>query len=210
MKEILNFLERKDLRKITTSYSNKPLGLPFELLPKDFIKFAEEDLNNNDNKSLINSLSNIKRAIDCRVESLLYLFGFYEKSKNENWAFPKKMDLLSKVGVIAQRILKKVNRKRNELEHDFKKPSRENVEDFFDVANLFLYYTERLVSYTYDQEFEWYCGDEEPWLRIKLNKGNFDLELRSRKGEGKKIKVSIDDGDNYLKILKGWVLCILE
>lgn len=213
MEEILNFLERKDLIKNANTWTDKPLNLPFELKPRDFVKFAEEDFKKDDERSLINALSNIKRSIDCRIESLLYLFGVYERVKREDWNFPKKTDFLLKVGVVAPRILTKINKRRNEIEHEFKKPTRVEVEDFLDVANLFLLYTERFVDKTYDY-FEWELESDLkwPWIKIYLDsqKGSFELELIKGPKENSKTKISIEDEENYIKVLKYWVGCILS
>ena len=64
------------------------------------------------------------------------------ESKKEDWNFPQSTDFLLKVGVLAPNILRKINKKRNELEHDFKKPTLEEVTDFLDIAQLFLAVTE--------------------------------------------------------------------
>ncbi len=63
--------------------------------------FAKSDLQENTEKSLVNALSNVKRAIDCRLASLLYIFGYYQKTKRENWNFPRTTDFLVKIGVVA-------------------------------------------------------------------------------------------------------------
>ena len=120
MKEIIDFIQREDLRKDVNSWADAPFPLPFEITPEDFIEFAEEDLKLKDKRSLVNSLGNIKRSIDCRLDSLIYLFGLYKKTKKENWPFPKKMELMSRFEIVAPRILSKINSKRNKLEHEFK------------------------------------------------------------------------------------------
>ena len=40
--------------------------------------------------------------------------------------------------MVAPRIINKVNKNRNFLEHEFKLPSKENIEDALDIANLFV------------------------------------------------------------------------
>ena len=80
MEKILSLLEKPF---VVASGSLNSLDLPFELEPEDLIKFAEEDMKESNEKSLINALSNIKRAIDCRIDCLLYVFGMYEKTKKD-------------------------------------------------------------------------------------------------------------------------------
>ena len=52
---------------------------------------------------------------------------------------------MNSIGVISPGILKKINRKRNFLEHEYIYPSKEEVEDALDVAKLFVAYTNRYL-----------------------------------------------------------------
>ena len=115
----------------------------FDIFPQDFLKFAELDLSSEHDHNIINALSNSKRAIDCQVDLLLLAFGFYKLSQQKMWGFPTKLDHIEKLGVIAPRILKKINKKRNLLEHQFVIPTKEEVEDMLDIAVLFVAGTEK-------------------------------------------------------------------
>jgi hypothetical protein len=90
MEEILKFIEMENLVKTPTTYTTTPLEIPFELNYQDYIKFAEEDIKEETNRALVNAISNIKRAIDCRVESLLYIFGIYKIAKKRKLEFSNK------------------------------------------------------------------------------------------------------------------------
>lgn len=114
------------------------LKTDFDILPQDFIHYAQVDLASDNNHNIINALSNSKRAIDCQLDILLLSFGYYNKSQRDNWSFPKKIDLIIELGLIAPRVLKKINKKRNSLEHQFVKPEKESVEDFLDITMLFI------------------------------------------------------------------------
>ena len=124
------------------------LDYTFELNPEDFIGFAEEDLKSGDIHGLVNSLSNSKRAIDCQISKTLQCFGI---STNKN--FPKKMEMLQKMGIVAPRIVRKVTRARNYLEHDFKTPEQEQVEDAIDIAILFVLALNNVLTYFPDYVF---------------------------------------------------------
>lgn len=43
----------------------------YQLNPQNFIQFAELDLEQKDDRSLVNALSNAKRAIDCRTDAII-------------------------------------------------------------------------------------------------------------------------------------------
>lgn len=127
------------------AWSTEEIAIPFELKARDFLKFAEYDLTSDCSHHLINALSNIKRAIDCQLDSLLFGFGLLEKSKKENWSFPRKAQILNEAGVISPKILQRINQKRNLLEHEYKKPRKEQVEDALDVATLFIASNQRFL-----------------------------------------------------------------
>jgi hypothetical protein len=124
--------------------SHETIETGFDILPNQFLKFAELDLMAEYEHHLVNSLSNTKRAIDSQLDSLLIGFGLCEKSKR--WRFPKKIEFLNSVGIISPRILNKINKKRNLLEHEYKNPNKEEVEDALDVAELFVNYTNKYLS----------------------------------------------------------------
>lgn len=122
----------------------------FDISPHDFLEYAETDLASNYDHNIINALSNAKRALDCQLDYLLISFGFYKISQKKNWGFPKKLEIIQSIGLIAPRILKKINKQRNLLEHQFIKPTNEQVEDMLDIAMLFIastdYYIFKFVS----------------------------------------------------------------
>lgn len=128
------------------TWDSEDVEAPFQMTPKQFLEFAEYDLNNEYSHHLVNSLSNIKRAIDCQLDSLLFVFGLFKKSKKGRWNFPKKIDCLNKIGIISPRILERINQKRNLLEHEYKIPKKGQVVDALDVAILFKAYTEKFLS----------------------------------------------------------------
>lgn len=60
-------------------------------------------------------------------------------------SFLSKKKLLEELGIITPRILEKLNRQRNILEHEYTKPSLEEVSDFLDITELFIEYTNKYV-----------------------------------------------------------------
>ena len=127
--DLMNF----DLSRLYVDRSGSEcLEYDFDIQPSEFIKHAEFDIQQNSNHGLVNGLSNAKRAIDCQVDSVLGCFGLLSRRN-----FPQKMEVLSKMGMIAPRIVSKVVKARNYLEHEFKQPEREQVEDAVDIATLF-------------------------------------------------------------------------
>jgi hypothetical protein len=118
------------------------LAVDYEINPGDFVRFAQQDLAEGCLRGFINALSNAKRAIDCQVQKVFDCLGLRPKRN-----FPAKMELLSSVGILAPRIVGKVIRTRNYLEHEYVKPQQEQVEDAVDIATLFVAVLDRAMSF---------------------------------------------------------------
>lgn len=133
--EMLRIIESPSACFLSNSHDS--VEVPFPFSSADYLKFAEEDLQVDSERGRVNALSNAKRSMDARIESILFGFGFHRASKVENWNMPKKLAFLSKLGILTPRVLTKLNRTRNLIEHEFHRPKREQVEDFVDVVALF-------------------------------------------------------------------------
>jgi hypothetical protein len=140
LKDILGDLSQVHLE----SWSSHDVETPFQIKPKEFLTFGEYDLKENYKHHLINSLSNIKRAIHCQIDSIMFGFGLHNKIGKLN--FPDKVKKLNSFGIISPQILKGINRRRNLLEHDYEDPSnKEDIEVALDVAKLFIAYTDKYL-----------------------------------------------------------------
>ncbi len=122
--------------------SGSILNYDFEINSDKFLKIAEIDLANSNTHGLVNALSNAKRAIDCQTDKVLACFGLLSRRN-----FPQKMDLLRSMGIVAPRIVTKVVKARNYLEHEYIVPEQEQVEDAIDIANLFVISLDRALHF---------------------------------------------------------------
>jgi len=109
--------------------------------PKEYLEYADKDLLQGGDHGYMNALSNSKRSIDCQINNLLSVLGL---SKSGN--IHKKIERIENVGILAPRILKKVNKIRNLLEHEFQKPTAYEAEDAVDIAALFIEATEKVFT----------------------------------------------------------------
>jgi hypothetical protein len=124
--------------------------LPWDILPSEYVKFAQEDAEGPDKRSIVNALSNAKRALECQIDSLILALGLESISKKLN--IPKKLELLNDLKVIAPRVLRKVNRHRNEMEHAYTIPEHDSVLDFVDIVYLFVEATKHHIQ---DRVCDW-------------------------------------------------------
>ena len=127
--------------------SGETLSFNQEVEPQDFLKFAEDDFLRGDKQGFVNALTNAKRAIDSQIDKVFGSFGL-KKPRN----FPQKIVVLNEMGLIAPRIINKVSTLRNKLEHEYKLPEVEQVEDAVDIANLFVFALDSIL-YTFPSDF---------------------------------------------------------
>lgn len=167
-----------------------------EIDAEDFLEFAKEDSKGKDLRSCVNALGNVKRAIECRIDAILYVYCLHKKSEKEKWDFPKKIEIIEQLGIVAPSILKRINKKRNELEHRYVKPTNEEVDDGRDVAKLFLAYTSRLVANPFTSFAK--EGDYE----IKLNRKEGTVTLIDKKKMMGEQLANMDDDNGWLEFAR--------
>lgn len=111
----------------------------FELLPRDFVEFAERDLRaGNSTHSLVNATSNLKRAIDCQIDYLFIALNLDKLYREKRLGIDKKLGFLKKSGIFRSRSIEKLNALRNRLEHHYEIPKIEDVEVYFDLVAAFV------------------------------------------------------------------------
>jgi len=117
------------------------------LSARNLLDFAIADLKDGDMaasaspRHLVNALSNAKKALHLRLEDVCLGFGC--RSLDSVKYFPKLIAYARNCGVVAPRVLERLNSRRNMVEHEFDVPEKEDVENFVDVVHLFLAATDR-------------------------------------------------------------------
>lgn len=198
---IIDFLNKPETQ--WTSRGHIKIENQYEIKPQDFLTYAESDLTSNYSHNLINSLSNAKRALDCQVDILLMAFGFYKISKEKMWGFPKKIELIKNIGIIAPRVLLKINKVRNLMEHEYSKPTFEQVEDFVDIVSLFIASTDKFI-FDFPDRLE--IENEEIkdyWIRIEPNYklSELKIDVVNKGGDNNEIKLIVG-AKGYSEILQ--------
>lgn len=116
-----------------------PLGGKFhlaemEISPLEFLTQAENDFLTGGNASFVNTVTNAKRAISCQMDQLLLTFGYQPYA----WNIIKKLESIRALGLLTPAILRKVSKTRNLLEHEYVRPTQNEVEECLDIATLFV------------------------------------------------------------------------
>lgn len=111
----------------------------------DYLAFSQADLAGGASpRHLVNGLSNAKRALHLRLEDLALGFGAANQKDLRN--FPKLVAYVRNCGLVTPRILDRLNKLRNAVEHEYVIPALSEVENLIDVTELFLAATERWIQ----------------------------------------------------------------
>lgn len=168
----------------------------FDIKPRDFLRFAKEDFKETSIRNLINSVTNSKRAIDCQADLALRALGikydaipnaancFIEQAESGKEDIPLKFKLLNALRITPGVLISKYRTIRNRLEHYYEKPTKEDVVETIELAELFISAIENRVK-IFENKF--YITDESDYDR------NFDKNLENY--------LSADRFyDNYIKV----------
>lgn len=111
----------------------------FEITPRDFLDFAEKDFETSlSTHSLVNATSNLKRAVDCQIDSLLLTMNLDDFYRKKRLGVDRKLGFLEKSGLFRSRSIEKLNHLRNRLEHHYELPKIEDVEVYYDLVVAFV------------------------------------------------------------------------
>jgi hypothetical protein len=142
LRELIETVGIKQEKACLEPSSGDFLDYEFDVAPEDFLEQAERDHNTGGNAALFNSITNAKRAIRCQIDKIIYCLGY----NAGDLKIARKVELLTTLGFVAPRLLRKVDEPRNLLEHKFQNPSLQEVEDALDIATLFIEATNRSIN----------------------------------------------------------------
>lgn len=168
-------------------------------IPNDYLEYANSDLKEeNVPRSWINSISNAKRALHLQVEVLIHALGyeFYSKSP----CFPKRLEFCDKFGIVGTRIVEKLNKKRNLIEHEYYAPRNvDEVEDFIDIVTLFLESTAQLIL---KLPHEITLGTEHDLILYNHVKVSLEIAMGKVNVSGAEFMADINDVSGEAHVLK--------
>jgi hypothetical protein len=125
---------------------NKQIEYPVENIWESiYLEFAKSDFGQEKcDRNFVNAVSNAKKALHLRVEALATAFGWNHIKKRNN--FPSKLDFLGQCGIAAPNIIRRINKFRNTVEHDYHLPSEIEAEEYLDIVELYLMATNKITS----------------------------------------------------------------
>jgi len=136
----------KEFKRILQTYGHNlfsvtegwyPIEEPiFELSHRDYLEFAEDDINGTNIKSRIEVVAHTKRAIEAAIDYFLHVYGIHNAIKKRNLGLETKLSFMEEIGIGPKRSFIQLNKIRNKIEHDFKNPSNDNAELFLDIVSV--------------------------------------------------------------------------
>ncbi len=211
IEKIEEILKRKEICVCAnTSVSEETFQYHFKLTPLDFLKFAKEDFKEKNTRNLVNALSNIKRAINCQIDQILFIFGFSKK----RWNFPEKIEFIKDIGITSPEIIEKINHKRNLIEHEYVIPSDEDVSYAIGIAELFIE-SVKPIFYRYYKELEVHDDSKGigfPCIYLDFDYKKHLFKVAYEKEEGSEIEeVEYNyKHQDYLKIVEYYIKFLKE
>ncbi len=120
----------------------------YDISALEFLSFARQDMEEDSERGRINAIGNAKRAIECRADEILTLSNL--KSFFSRAPLYLKIQALNKLGVVAPpELMRYIASKRNLLEHEYVRPSREEARNLVGITELFLSSTDEYVEKGY-------------------------------------------------------------
>lgn len=139
LKEILEHLIKMYPELEHESGLGANLAFPdFDLLPQDYLKFAEDSLKGENSQEKINCVSNLKRAMECEMDTFFHVLGILPLFKKRNLGFDKKLEFIGATGLYKSTSLETLNTIRNKIEHEYIVPELEEIALYFELVYAFI------------------------------------------------------------------------
>ncbi len=198
----------------------------FDISPSDFLRFANQDFQNKDNRGIINAVTNAKRAIDCQVDTLLAYIGYGTKTKrlppnvtdyikrhslpDESADVTQRLKLIRALEAAPSNLISKIRGIRNLLEHEYKLPTDTQTYEAIELATLFVGSLSNVINTFLEgldisNEEDMFQRDYRLWdncLRILFREeGYFEIIGKANRLEAGRMQISNTESQ-YLELLR--------
>lgn len=179
IKTLLQYLDDKNTYRV--DYTSQRVDTSFSVMPEQYLNYAQKDLESGYAHQYINALSNINRALNCQLNRLLTLVGFYSPAKQQAWSFDQKRHLLYQFGIRLPKNIKQANIIRNEMEHAHQIPDPAKVMYALSVVASVIEQTDFYASNISHKTM--YCNEAKLYfntgyeVRIDISKSNASLNI---------------------------------
>jgi len=186
----------------------------FDLYARDYLEFAENQIRLNTIESRINCISNLKRAVDCQIDTFLFTLSLNRVIKKKNLSFKNKLEFIDAIGVCNSNSLIKLNTIRNRIEHEYKVLEVRELDLYFDLVSTFISNLESAITILAFGERNFYTNDSNGkvsrYFTLSLERGNEPKIIATWDHTPEKgIEVSFDEYKAFVFYLRClYLLCI--
>ncbi|CEQ02938.1 Uncharacterised protein [[Clostridium] sordellii] len=110
----------------------------FDLYSRDYLRFAQKSFDQGGDDGLINCVSNLKRAMDCELDTFLFIIDLYNIFKKKNLKVEQKLKFIETLGLFSSKSLERLNTVRNKMEHEYKVPNLIDIEMYFELVEALI------------------------------------------------------------------------
>jgi hypothetical protein len=161
----------------------------FDLLPFDYLEYADEALSNSSAASKINCVGHLKRAAECEMDTIIHILNLQTAIKGLN--FPRKLQLMGDLGIVSPRSVSRLNQIRNKIEHEYAIPDIDDLQLYYDLVAAFVYAVDGTIFMIQSSggDMNWFSSSDKFSGRLRIG---YDPENLS-------VTYTTDDGDNEVK-----------
>ena len=122
VKDIVQIILRTDeIERDGSNGSNISIPI-YDISSEEFLEFAENAIASETKEGMVNTISNLKRALDCEMDMFFESINVKRIFDKKNLKFEKKSQFLADIGLFPIQTINKLNFMRNKLEHEYKTP----------------------------------------------------------------------------------------
>lgn len=200
-----------DIYPAGSTGSNRKL-LSFELMPRDFLRFAAEDLESSIIKNKVSLMSNLKRALECQLDIFFDCIHMKEIFDRNNVKFEQRIQLLSDIGMLPNKTIKKLNEFRNQLECFYQIPSVGDLEMYYELVwnvveimnlnmNLMIIYRELHFNVRYSEKEYLFT------MRYDFERTGFVFCIKNKNTEEEfQLEIILHNQEQYQEYIKAYHL----
>lgn len=106
----------------------------YDITAEQFLEFAKNAISFETKESIVNAVSNLKRAIDCEMDLFFESMNIKRIFDKNNLKFEIKSKFFLDAGLLPTHSINKLNTIRNKLEHEYQMPQISDVRTYYELA----------------------------------------------------------------------------
>ena len=157
--------------------------------PTTYLDYARADFEGDKSpRALVNAVSNAKRALHYQVEAIADALGWEHFKARQD--FPTRLNFLGLCGVLSPIIIRRINKMRNSVEHDYYLPTEDEALEYIEIVELYLGATHQTATYFPDWVDAELMSDSDDYDKSLAYPSVIQVRLPPGKGI---LKITADD-----------------